>query len=99
MLAEVVSSVMDVVPAVVAVVDPGVGEAPPGSGGFETIIKWAANIGLGLGVFGIIAIGALMCTSFGRRHAAEHIQALIVVGCGCVVIAGAGGIVKALTGA
>ena len=42
-LAEVVSSVMDMVPAVVAVVNPGAGEAPPGSQDFEKISGWGGE--------------------------------------------------------
>jgi len=96
-LAEVVSSVMDVVPAVVAVVNPGAGEAPPGSQNFEKIIGWGAWIALGIGVLGIIGIGAMMTTEWGRRRAHEHVMGLITACCGCALIAIAGGIVGALS--
>ena len=97
MLAEVVSSVMDVVPAVVGVVNPGAGEAPPGSQNFEKIIGWGAWIAFGLGVLGIIGIGAMMTTEWGRRRSNEHVMALISACCGCALIAIAGGIVGALS--
>ncbi|MDO4643296.1 MAG: hypothetical protein Q4A74_05590 [Cardiobacteriaceae bacterium] len=99
-LAEVVSSVMNVVSmSILALTDIGVGEPPPGFENFEKILKYCANAGLGVGVFGIIGVGAMMTTSWGRRQASEHTQALVLVSAGCVVIAGASGIVKALTGA
>ena len=91
MIAEVVSSLMNVM-SILALTDIGVGEPPPGFENFEKILKWCANAGLGVGVFGIIGVGALMTTSWGRRQASEHTQALVLV-------SGAGGIVKALTGA
>jgi hypothetical protein len=97
-IAEVVSSLMNVM-SILALTDIGVGEPPPGFENFEKILKWCANAGLGVGVFGIIGVGALMTTSWGRRQASEHTQALVLVSAGCIVIAGAGGIVKALTGA
>ena len=97
-IAEVVSSLMNVM-SILALTDIGVGEPPPGFENFEKILKYSANVGLGVGVFGIIGVGAMMATSWGRRQASEHTQALIVVSAGCIVIAGASGIVKALTGA
>jgi hypothetical protein len=96
-LAEVVSSVMDVVPAVVAVVNPGAGEAPPGSQNFEKIIGWGAWVAFAIGVLGIIGIGAMMTTEWGRRRASEHVMALIISCAGCGLIAAAGGIVGALS--
>ena len=48
-----VSSLMNVM-SILALTDIGVGEPPPGFGNFEKILKYSANVGLGVGVFGIL---------------------------------------------
>lgn len=80
-----------------AVPNPGQGEAPPGINGFLTILKWAAYIGLGVCVAGIIGAGAAM--AWQNRHGgegAQHAGRLAWVLAGAMVIGGASGLVTAV---
>ena len=49
-----------------AVPDPGQGEAPPGAEGFLKILRWAAWVGFGLCVLGVIITGSRMAVSARR---------------------------------
>lgn len=62
-------------PTVLAgVVDPGTGEAPPGSEGFLTIIRWGAWLAFGICVLGVIVAGAMMPSprAAGRARNTAH---------------------------
>lgn len=80
----------------VGIPNPGMGEAPPGSEAFLTVIKWAVWIVLGICVLGVIFAGARM--AFGGRHGegSEHASRLGWVFAGCMVVGSASGIVAAL---
>lgn len=75
------------------VFDPGSGEAPPGSEGFQTILRWAAWIALGVCVLGIITTGAMMALAARRGEGQEHGSRLMWVLAGCIVIGSASGLV------
>lgn len=79
-----------------AVPDPGQGTAPPGSAGFLTILQWAAYIGLGLGVLGVIAVGATMAVAHSRGTGGEHAAKLGWAFAGAMIVAGASGLVTAV---
>ncbi|RJK92539.1 hypothetical protein D5H78_18865 [Vallicoccus soli] len=81
---------------IAGVPDPGTGVAPPGSEGFLTILQWAANIGLGLGVLGVIVAGAMMAVASRRGEGQEHGSRLMWVLAGCIVIGSASGLVTAV---
>jgi hypothetical protein len=60
------------------------------------MLRWAANIGLTLGVGGVIAAGAAMAISHRRGEGGDHIGRLGWVFGGCIVIGSASGLVRAL---
>lgn len=75
--------------------NPGGGEAPPGSEGLLTILKWAAWIALALGVLGVIIAGITMMIQVRRGEGGEGLSKLGWTLAGCVVVAGASGLVTA----
>ncbi len=79
-----------------SVPNPGGGEAPPGSEGFLTILRWAAWISFGVCVLGVIVAGATMAVSSRRGEGGEHGARLLWVFAGCIVIGSASGLVGAL---
>ena len=92
------SMLMATVDAVLAQAMPNVGggAAPPGSGKFELILRWAMWIAFGVGVMGFFAAGAMMAVSARRGEGGEHASRLGWVMAGCVVVASSTGIVGAL---
>lgn len=76
--------------------NPGTGAPPPNSGGVLTLLKWAVNIGLAVGVFGMIATGAQMANASRRGEGGEHAAKLGWVFGGCMIMAGASGLITAV---
>ena len=81
---------------VVAAPDPGAGSAPPGSGNFLKILGWAKWVASGIGVLGLILVGAAMAISHRRGTGGEHGSAFGWVLAGCLLIASAAPIVTAM---
>lgn len=81
---------------ILAAPDPGSGTAPPGSGNFLTLLGWAKWLASGIGVLGLIVVGAMMAISHRRGTGGEHGSAFAWVLGGCVVIASAAPIVSAM---
>lgn len=75
--------------------NPGGGQAPPGSEGLVTILGWAAWIALALGVLGVIIAGITMMIQVRRGEGGEGLSKLGWTLSGCVVVAGASGLVTA----
>ena len=75
--------------------NPGGGVAPPGSQGLLTILQWAAWIALALGVLGVIIAGITMMIQVRRGEGGEGLAKLGWTLAGCVVVAGASGLVTA----
>jgi type IV secretory pathway VirB2 component (pilin) len=75
--------------------NPGGGQAPPGSEGLLTILSWAAWIALALGVLGVIIAGITMMIQTRRGEGGEGLARLGWVLAGCVIVAGASGLVTA----
>ena len=73
--------------------NPGQGEAPPGSDGLTTVIKWAAWIVFGLAVLGVLITAGAMVINHQRGQGGHHLAQLGWVCGGCVVAASASGIV------
>ena len=73
--------------------NPGQGEAPPGSDGLTTVIKWAAWIVFGLAVLGVLITAGAMVINHQRGQGGQHLAALGWVCGGSVVAASASGIV------
>lgn len=77
--------------------DPGGGQAPPGSEGFLTILRWAAWIASGVCVLGVIVAGGAMALAHrGHGGGGENAARLGWVLAGCIVIGSAAGLVGAL---
>lgn len=83
------------VDVIAQVPNPGGGEAPPGSEGLLTILRWAAWIALALGVLGVIIAGITMMIQVRRGEGGEGLSKLGWTLAGCVVVAGASGLVTA----
>ena len=81
---------------IATVPDPGQGSQPPGTEGFQTILKWAAWIGLAVCVLGVIIAGASMAVSSRRGEGGEHMSKLGWVLGGCIIIGAASGLVGAV---
>lgn len=90
------ATVMHAIDLIAQVPNPGGGEKPPGADGFETVIKWAAWIALGVCVLGVIVAGASMAIANRRGDGGEHMSRLGWVLAGCIVIGAASGVVGAL---
>jgi hypothetical protein len=83
--------------SVIAVVpNPGTGEAPPGSEGLLTILKWIAWIVFALAVVGILICAGTMMLNNRRGEGGEHAQRLGMVMGGCILASVASGVVGAL---
>lgn len=81
---------------IAAVPDPGQGAQPPGTEGFQTILKWAAWVGLAVCVLGVIIAGGSMAVSSRRGEGGEHMSKLGWVLGGCIIIGAASGLVGAV---
>lgn len=73
--------------------DPGNGEAPPGSEGFQEILRWAAWMAFGVCVLGLIVSGGMMAIAHNRGDGGQHGSRLMWVMAGSVVIGSASAIV------
>ncbi|MEN8582685.1 hypothetical protein ABFP37_08265 [Burkholderia sp. RS01] len=82
--------------AITEIPNPGTGEAPPGSEGLLTILKWVAWIVFGLAVAGILVTAGTMMINNRRGEGGEHAGRLAWVLGGCILAASAGGVVGAL---
>lgn len=76
--------------------NPGTGEAPPGSAGLLTILKWIAWIVFALAVVGILACAGTMMVNNRRGEGGEHAGRLAWVLGGCILASVASGVVGAL---
>lgn len=76
--------------------DPGKGEAPPGSDGLVTILKWVFYIASAMCVLGVLIAGGMMAVSVQRGSGGEHVSRLGWALGGCIVIGAASGLVAAL---
>lgn len=81
-----------------AVIDPGQGEAPPGSDAFTTVVKWVAWVVFGLAVIGVLITAGGLAVQNRRGQAGEHAASLGWVCAACVVAASAGAIVGTFVG-
>ncbi len=79
----------------VEVPNPGGGEAPPGSQGLVTLLRWVFYIASGICVLGVIAAGAGMAVSVQRGDSGQHVAKLGWALGGAIVI----GVASALVGA
>lgn len=79
-----------------AVPNPGGGEAPPGSEGLVTILRWAFYIASALCVLGVLIAGGMMAVSVNRGGGGEHVARLGWALGGCIVIGAASALVGAL---
>ncbi|MDR6688293.1 hypothetical protein J2Y41_003879 [Arthrobacter sp. 1088] len=68
---------------------------PDQAGGLLTGLNWASGIGLVLGVLGVIIVGIGMVIQLNRGEGGQSIAKLGWVLLGCIIIASAGGIVRA----
>lgn len=73
--------------------DPGQGEAPPGSEGFLTILRWIAWVVFGLAVVGVLVTAGMMMVNNRRGQGGEHAAALGWVFAGCIVAGSASALV------
>lgn len=76
--------------------DPGSGEAPPGSAGLVTILKWVFYIASAMCVLGVLIAGGMMAVSVQRGSGGEHVARLGWALGGCIVIGAASALVGAL---
>ena len=76
--------------------DPGKGEAPPGSDGLITILRWVFYIASAMCVLGILIAGGMMAVSVQRGSGGEHVSRLGWALGGCIVIGSASALVGAL---
>lgn len=74
-------------------VDPA---APPGSGKFLTVLGWASWIITGLGVLGVMLVGAMMFFSNRRGEGGEAAKSLGWVFGGLIIVSTASAIVAVL---
>lgn len=82
--------------SVLAVINPGEGQAPPGSGGVTKIVGWAAWIAVAVCVVGILIAGMKMAIEHRRGGGGESVASLGWVMGGCIVIGSASALVGAL---
>jgi hypothetical protein len=76
--------------------NPGTGEAPPGSEGALTILKWLAWTVFGLAVAGILITAGTMMVNNRRGEGGEHAARLAWVCGGCILAGSASGVVGLL---
>ena len=79
-------------------VDPGAGEAPPGSDGVTTIVKWIAWIVFALAVIGVLVTAGAMMINNRRGQGGEHAASLGWVFGGCILASAASGLVGMFMG-
>lgn len=82
--------------AITEIPNPGTGEAPPGSEGLLTILKWIAWIVFGLAVAGILICAGAMMINNKRGQGGEHAATLAWVLSGCILAGSASGVVGLL---
>ncbi|QOT19906.1 hypothetical protein HMI59_24440 (plasmid) [Paenarthrobacter sp. YJN-5] len=82
--------------AITEIPNPGLGEAPPGSDGLLTILKWIAWIVFGIAIAGVLICAATMMINNRRGEGGEHAGRLAWVMGGCILGASAAGVVGAL---
>lgn len=87
------SSALDII---AQVPNPGQGSKPPGSGGIEKILSWAAWVAVVVCVLGVIIAGATMAIQHRRGEGGESMARLGWVLGGCIVIGSASALVGAL---
>jgi hypothetical protein len=68
---------------------------PAEADGLLLVLNWASGIGLALGVLGVIIAGIGMLIVWNRGQGGDHLAKLGWVLGGCIIITGAGGIVRA----
>lgn len=93
MLYTALSSALDII---AQVPDPGQGTKPPGSGGVEKILGWAAWVGVVVCVLGVIIAGATMAIQHRRGEGGESMARLGWVLGGTIVIGSASALIGAL---
>ena len=76
--------------------DIGKGEAPPGSDGLITILRWVFYIASAMCVLGVLIAGGMMAISVQRGSGGEHVSRLGWALGGCIVIGSASALVGAL---
>lgn len=78
-----------------SIFNPGTGTLP--SAGFgaalETLMEWVAWVAVGACVVGVLIVGATMAVSHQRGRASEHMQGLLWVLVGCILIGTASSLV------
>lgn len=79
-----------------AVPDPGRGEAPPGSAGLVTILRWVFYIASAMCVLGVLVAGGMMAISVRHGSGGEHVSRLGWALGGCIIIGSASALVSAL---
>lgn len=82
--------------AVLAVLDPGSGQAPPGAEGIATIVGWVAWTVLVLCVVGVLLVGGRMAVAHRRGEGARYAAELGYVLAGAVLVGSASGLIAAL---
>ncbi len=89
---------MTLAASLVAVINPGAGQPPPGvAGKLTTILQWASWSVLSLAVLGIIIVGGTMILNHRSGRGGEHGAGLGFVLGGTVLVAAASGIVGAIS--
>jgi hypothetical protein len=76
--------------------DIGKGEAPPGSEGLITILRWVFYIASAMCVLGVLTAGGMMAVSVQRGSGGEHVTRLGWALAGCIVIGSSSALVGAL---
>lgn len=76
--------------------DIGKGEAPPGSDGLITILRWVFYIASAMCVLGVLIAGGMMAVSVQRGSGGEHVARIGWALGGCIVIGSASALVGAL---
>lgn len=79
-------------------VNPGAGEAPPGSDGVTTIVKWIAWVVFALAVIGVLVTAGAMMINNRRGQGGEHAASLGWVFGGCILASAASGLVGMFMG-
>jgi len=76
--------------------NPGGGTKPPGAGGIEKILGWAAWVAVAVCVLGVLIAGGTMAIQHRRGEGGESMSRLGWVLGGCIVIGSASALVGAL---
>lgn len=86
----------DAATTVLAVVDPGQGTAPPGSGGITTIISWIAWVVFAVCVVGVLIVAGAMALAHRRGEGGQHAANLGWVLGGAILAGSASAVIGAL---